>query len=252
MTESQQQQLCCLLLDTGEKLIESGAEISRVEDTLKRIAKAYGTVHMNVFVITSSISLTLAFSDNRMITHTRRINHSASTNFHIIEEINRLSRECAEKGLTLDEFEAKLKEAVKPQGRFIIYLGSVIATFGFCIFFKGTLADSIVSAVLGIIICMVQATAGKLMPNRVMFFLTTSFITGLLAGIMVKVFPGLHLDKILIGDIMLLTPGLALTNAIRDAMVGDTISGSMKLIESIIWAGAIAFGIMAAIWMVRV
>ena len=56
----------------------------------------------------------------------------------------------------------------------------------------------------------------------------------------------------MIGDIMLLIPGIAATNSIRDMLMGDTISGMMRLIESILWAGALACGFMAAIWMVRV
>ena len=48
-----------LLLDMGEMLLASGAEINRVEDTLQRIGRAYGAAKMNVFVITSSIVITM-------------------------------------------------------------------------------------------------------------------------------------------------------------------------------------------------
>ena len=61
--------------------------------------------------------------------------------------------------------------------------------------------------------------------------------------------PGFAADKIMIGDIMLLIPGLTVTNAMRDMIVGDTISGLLRLIESIWWAGALACGFMAAIWL---
>jgi uncharacterized membrane protein YjjP (DUF1212 family) len=52
------------------------------------------------------------------------------------------------------------------------------------------------------------------------------------------------MDKIMIGDIMLLIPGIAMTNSIRNMLVGDTISGIMRLIESLLWAGALALGFM--------
>ena len=58
--------------------------------------------------------------------------------------------------------------------------------------------------------------------------------------------PQLHLDKILIGDIMLLIPGLAMTNSIRNMLAGNTISGVVRLTESLIWAGALAGGFMIA------
>lgn len=56
----------------------------------------------------------------------------------------------------------------------------------------------------------------------------------------------------MIGDIMLLIPGIAITNSIRDMLMGDTIAGIMRLIESILWAGALASGFMASIWMVGI
>lgn len=251
MEQNQQEQLCCLLLDVGERLIECGAESSRVEDTLKRIGRAYGAVHMNVFVITSTVTLTISFPDDKMITHTRRINHSASTDFRMLEAINALSRKGVAGKVTMEEFSKELQALTAPQEYWTMYLGSIIATAGFCIFYKGTVWDAIISALLGVLIYRIQKN-GSIFPNRVIYFLITSFLTGFAGCVIVKCIPSLHLDKILIGDIMLLTPGIAITNAMRDALVGDTISGSMKLIESVIWAGALACGIMAAMWMVRV
>ena len=54
------------------------------------------------------------------------------------------------------------------------------------------------------------------------------------------------MDKIIIGDIMLLIPGLAMTNAIRNILSGNTISGFIRLAESLIWTGSIAGGFMLA------
>lgn len=81
-----------LLLETGERLMASGAEVKRVEDTLERIGVAYGAERMNVFVITSSIVITLERSDGTLLTHTRRITKSG-TDFLALERINALSRE---------------------------------------------------------------------------------------------------------------------------------------------------------------
>jgi len=51
----------------------------------------------------------------------------------------------------------------------------------------------------------------------------------------------------MIGDIMLLIPGIALTNALRDLFVGDTISGILRLLEAVLQAGIIACGFALAI-----
>ena len=55
--------------------------------------------------------------------------------------------------------------------------------------------------------------------------------TGTLICLTVKFLPFFHADKIMIGDIMLLIPGIAITNSIRDMLMGDTIAGIMRLIE---------------------
>ena len=56
---------------------------------------------------------------------------------------------------------------------------------------------------------------------------------------------------ILIGDIMLLIPGLAMINAVRNILGGNTISGLLRLTESLIWAAALAGGFMLAILIVN-
>ena len=81
-----------LLLDMGEMLLASGAEINRVEDTLQRIGRAYGAAKMNVFVITSSIVITMEKTDGELLTHTRRINYTGSTDFTMLEQLNALCR----------------------------------------------------------------------------------------------------------------------------------------------------------------
>ena len=47
---------------------------------------------------------------------------------------------------------------------------------------------------------------------------------------------------------MLLIPGLALTNAVKDMFVGDTITGSLRLVESVLWAAGIACGFALAVF----
>ena len=81
--------------------------------------------------------------------------------------------------------------------------------------------------------------------------LLVSLLIGLGVGLLTALLPALHMDKILIGDIMLLIPGLAMTNAVRNILVGDTISGVVRLAESLIWAAALAGGFMLAILIVN-
>ena len=82
------------LLDIGETLLASGAEINRVEDTITRLSSAYGAEEINIFVITSDIVLTVLFRDGVELTQTRRIHRAASSDFAKLEQLNALSRAC--------------------------------------------------------------------------------------------------------------------------------------------------------------
>ena len=50
---------------------------------------------------------------------------------------------------------------------------------------------------------------------------------------------------------MLLIPGIAMTNSIRNMLGGNTISGAVRLLESMIWAIALAGGFMTAMLIVE-
>ena len=51
----------------------------------------------------------------------------------------------------------------------------------------------------------------------------------------------------MIGDIMLIIPGLMLINSVREMLCGDIMSGLLRLLESVIISMAIACGFAVAI-----
>jgi uncharacterized membrane protein YjjP (DUF1212 family) len=65
---------------------------------------------------------------------------------------------------------------------------------------------------------------------------------------------GLNPDKIIIGALMNLVPGIAITSFMRDLIAGDLIAGLIRFTESLLVATAIAIGAgialaaMRAVW----
>ena len=119
----------------GEMLLNSGAEIKRVEQTINRLGKAYGAERMDVFAITSSIVVTMSFPDGTEITQTRRIEQPAGTDLSRLERLNALSRRCCENGMSIQELAEEMdrirNEAVSS---WYVYLGSVIGAAAFSVF----------------------------------------------------------------------------------------------------------------------
>ena len=239
-----------LLLNIGEDMLRNGAEVRRVEETITLMGKAYGARYVDAFVITSSIVVTLNLGDNVTFTRTRRINEPDSTNFTKLEELNSLSREYCNGGMSVDELEQEYDKITKKKPDFAkICIGSVVAAGTLAVFFGGGLIDGILAAVFGFIIFLMKRYIAPICSNTIFFNFIGSLSVGLLICLVGKL-AQIPVDKIMIGDIMLLIPGIAMTNSIKDVFVGDTISGIMRLAESLLWAGAIACGFMLSFWLI--
>lgn len=83
--------------------------------------------------------------------------------------------------------------------------------------------------------------------NRIAYCFLLSFISGMIAIFSVKSGIGENLDKIMIGGIMLIIPGVALTNSVRDLLLGDVITGLLRLCESLLVAASVAAGFAVAL-----
>ena len=252
LTKEKQTELAECLLDMGALLLDCGAEISRVEETLMRMGRAYGARHVDAFAITSIITLTMEFDDEDAITETRRIYSSAGTDFYRLEKLNDLSRSCCAAPIPVAELRAKLEhvaEGKKPES--VILWGSILAAGGFAVFFGGTIWDGLTAAAFALLICFLQKRLGHTQISTTGSNLFISFLSGLGVGLLCRLVPMLHMDMILIGDIMLLIPGIAMTNSIRNMLGGNTISGAVRLLESLIWAAALAGGFMTAMLIVE-
>lgn len=241
--------LLTALLNMAEAMLVCGSEITRVEDTISRMGLAFGAAHMNVFVITSCIIVTMGLPNGEELTQTRRVTVAGGTDFVKMEHFNDLSRRCCAGLVAPEDLPAEVKAISQMQPeRWRGYLGSVLAAGGFAVFFGGSLFDGAVAALFALLICWFQEKLLPLSMNQLSFNLLCSVIVGTLTGICTNFLTVLHLDKIMIGYIMLLIPGLAMTNSIRNILVGNTISGVMRLIEAILWAAALALGFMIAMF----
>ena len=228
----------------GEKMLISGAEVARVEDSMRRICFAYGAEQVDVFTITSSIVATIYGSSFGSVTQTRRV-PAHKINMNLIFELNNLCRRiCGEKMPLTQVAEElhRLEERAKPYPPSVRTALYVLAPLVFSLFFGGAWQDALCAAVIGVVIWLVELFFGRYPINR---FVAT-FVCATVGGIFVNLSAtlGLSLDADLggIGIIMLLIPGMALTNAARDLFSGDTICGLLRFVEVIMVSAAIAVG----------
>ena len=250
MDEAEVSRFLCVLVKMGEALQNSGAEVFRVEDTLNRIAAAYGAQEVNVFVITSSIVVTLTMPQLPPQTQTRRLRHASGNDLLALEELNALSRRICAAPPAVEEFQQQLDAILAQRADPRVHLaGSVLAASSFAVFFGGSLWDGLLAGGIAVLICWMERYLAPFCMNGIEFQFIASFLSGIGTLLLCRIGPQLHADKVLIGIIMLLIPGIMLTNSIRDILLGDLISGSLRLVEAILLAAVLALGMMAAIWL---
>ncbi len=229
-----------LALTIGERLLCSGAEVSRVEDSISRICKAYGAKYVDVFTITSSIVLTAHF-DETIITQTRRIK-KYDTNFNEFDYINNLSRTICENKPELTYIEQQLNSLCTQENKYKKYIGWFLVAGAFTMFFGGDLTDAVVSAIIAVVARLTLTFLKYVKLNNIISNIILSFIISSLSFIFSIMNTNCNPDKIIIGNIMLLIPGIALTNAIKDLITGDTMTGLLRFSEALLTAIAIAGG----------
>ena len=253
MATNDREELLHQLLNLGENMLACGGEVSRVEGTLKRMGNAYGTFRMNVFVITSSMVITMSYPDREDYTQTRRISDVGTTDFQKLEAYNALSRQICRYPVPVEELRQKIKQVERNAGTFRLemYLGCLLGAGAFAMFFGGNIFDGIVAGLLGLFVRFLQEKLRPYCSGRIIYHAVVALFSGLVIALLGSIIPGLHLDKILIGDIMLMIPGIAMTSSVRDVFVGDTIAGFMRLVETLLWAAALAGGIMLAMTIVQ-
>lgn len=226
----------------GKIMLESGAEAYRVEETMNRICTSLGIESASSYatptVIISSVS------HNGIIKSLVERISNRSVDLQKIHKVNDLARNISKENITLEELKKRLKE-IEDEKRYsnkTTILFSAIGAFGFVFLFGGSLRDAIAAFFIGLAVKYVSIKCENIGLNS--FFITSisAGILGLLAIISIKINLANDIDKVIIGSIMLLVPGLAITNAIRDTVAGDLVSGLARGAEAFLTAIAVAVG----------
>lgn len=243
----EQQQILSCALDIGEQMLICGAEVGRVELAVRMICTAYGCSRADIFIITSSMILTVESPDGSHATQTRRLN-GAVTDLNKLHKLNTLSRRiCAETPCYAD-VQAQLKQicSEKPYPLWLQVLFSGIIAFAFTVFFGGNWLDGGVAGALGMGLRLLTHLLQKTSANQIIVNVVASFVMSVGAILLVRWGVGQDVNKILIGNIMLLIPGIALTNSLRDMISGDIMTGILRFLDAVLVAAAIAAGYILA------
>ena len=185
--------------------------------------------------------------DGSTASQVRRVYKTANNMFRL-DKINNLSRNICDGTVSLDDIDKEIEAIInsKPFNRYLALLGGVIAAGGFAVFFGGTIYDGLAAAIAGLVVSALNLHKLKF-GNQMLYTVAVSFMGALTGLIVHRLGLGDNIDMIMIGTIMLVIPGLAFGNAVRDLLFGDTISGLIQFVQAIMTAVMVAFGFIVAI-----
>lgn len=246
-------EILALSVEIGDALLSNGAEVYRVEDTMIHILKAYEIEDYDVYVLSNGI---FASANEDKTDSCSMIRHVplGSTHLGRIAALNQLSREICSHECSLIDAWIRLEECKTiTYGKKLtrcFFCGLGCACFSYL--FGGKILDAITGFFIGMLL---QLFLGGLKKHNTSKFITNilgSASVTLLALIVLFLGVPVHYDKVIIGDIMPLVPGMAFTTSIRDFFNGDYLSGAIHIIDAILTAFCIAAGVGTIITLFRV
>ena len=219
------------IMAAGQTLLENGAEVFRVEQTMEIMARSFHLREFHVYVLTNGI---FASAQNGPV---------RTTHLGRVAAVNALSRQIAQTGMTLDEAESRLVLARRlpfPKDH-VQLLSGLCGAFCFAMMFGGNLRSALAAAGAGLVASWYLLWCGRHeVPGGFQKISTAALIT--LVCILLCNLLHTSASHAIIGTLMILTPGIAFTMGIRDFVQGDYLSGTIRMIDALLIAASIAIG----------
>ncbi|WP_036436765.1 threonine/serine ThrE exporter family protein [Mycoplasma elephantis] len=242
-----------IALLAGQILMESGAESYRVEDVLERILSLSDYETKDALALLTSFNITLKLKNGTVLTSTKRIKER---NVHLdkIQQTNQISRLLISNQIDLEKAENDLKLLLLDEKPLIRnYFLKILAAGSFTLMQGGLDFSLFVSLSAAIIMIFVDLIFKKTKIANFIKVLLQAFSASLFSALIIKYFPNdVNLISTLTGCLMILFPGTVFTNAIRDILNGDFLTGSGNILSAIVTASSLALGTGIALYVVDI
>lgn len=233
-------------MKAGRLLLENGAEIFRVEETMERICRYYHVENPSFFVLSNGIFMTGGGSvpGGSHFAHVEHIPVKGAQLDRVVA-VNQLSREIESGRFTLSEADACLNAIARMPGkkRWQQILASGVGSACFCILFGGSGMDSAASFLAGLLLYAYVLLLSAPYMSRMIGNVLGGVLASAACVALYALGLGDDLSHMIIGAIIPLIPGIPFTNGIRDLADGDYISGSVRLLDALVTFLCIATGV---------
>ena len=236
-------QVMDLAMDMGKILLKSGAETSRVEDTMMRFCRSYGSYDLNVFCTPTVIIL----GDESTQGQTRvfRVRWRA-TDLGLMMDVNQLSYNYHLWNFSYEEAKDWLQDKLShahPYGPVSLCLASGVGGACFSMLLGGNFHDFLAAFAAGFIAMAMLKLLNTFRPSAFWENFLAGFAIGIVSLTCCYFDRHCTMQNIIVGALMPFLPGLSFTNGVRDYMAGDLLSGNSRIAEAVLFALSIATGL---------
>ena len=226
----------------GEIMLKNGAETYRVEDTINIICQSRQLRGVNSFVTPTGLFV----SDNKAdgISLIKRV-ESRTIDLDKISKVNSFARDFVHFPMGYEHAISMLDEidSTPKYNPVLKFLAVGLASAFFALIIGARPIDFAAAFIISTISIIVYENISKISDTAFLSTAICSSIVTFFAIVSHTLGFGRNLDMIIVGAIMPLVPGVALTNGIRDLISGDLISGMARVCEAILIAISIAVGV---------
>lgn len=231
------------ICEIGRLLLKHGAEIYRVEESLQRMCESYGFEDIGVFALPSYFTLSVTFQDGTTSSITKRTTQNR-TNLDAVYELNNLVRYICLNKPDYQYIENKIDNIQKQDpNMYLVFLGYGLGAGAFAFFFGGGVCEGVAATFIGFGVYFFIWLQEILKINSLIRTMLTSMLMTAVSILLFHFQLINNLDATIIGCLMILVPGIAITNSLRDIIDGNYLSGQARLFEAFFIAMAIAAGV---------
>ena len=231
-------------VELSRRMIMSGANVERVNLAVDRVCSTYELDNVSIFLLPTYVSVSAR--DRSGYSAVRQASIPAGgINLTRLMSLNRLSYRVKEQHPSPDRLGSLLEKAsdTKDYPDPVVLLGQICAMSCLCLLFGGGFREILCVAAVTVLahyLLILLAIPGvdKMLTNALLMWIVTSAVFLLSsAGITDKQ------PVVIITALMLVIPGIPLTNAVRSMLCGNELSGGMQTVRVTVETMALATGI---------
>lgn len=230
---------------TGVLLLSGGAESFRIEETVEYVGIALG-LEVTCYVTLTAVIVSTTDGANSIVRKVR----VSGFNLQTVDEVNDLSRKLVSRKIDPNEYQKELLRISKNVKDYpILYkvASAGCVSMAPSLFLQASLSQYILMFVIG----MFGYSGYYFAKSRGTIPYSSEFVGSFVIGLMAIIanYWGLtdNATQVIFGAVMPLVPGLAITNAIREIIKGEAISGIVRALDAVLVVSALATGIAAAL-----